>query len=260
MKILLIGCGKMGSAMLNGWLKSGVKAGDIAVVDPFAKLGKKIAVYKSLAKLSKTYVPDVIILAVKPQNLNEVLPELARFNKALVVSIIAGKTIAYIEKHLKSSVIIRTMPNLPAVIGKGVIGAVANKVLSAKNKALVVKLLKPCGKLVWFKDEKLINTVTAISGSGPAYVFLFAQGLVEAGVALGLDEKTAKLLALETIKGSVLLAENASESLEQLKINVTSKGGTTEAALKVLEQKNALKTLIKQAATQAKQRALELSE
>lgn len=257
MKILLIGCGKMGSAMMDGWLQSGIKASAITIVDPFYK--GRAAAYKSTDELPKKYAPDVVILAIKPQSLDEALLDLARFKNALFISIVAGKTIASIQKHLGNVKVVRTMPNLPAVIGQGVIAAVSAKRLSADDKEAVGDILEPCGKLLWFKDEKLIDSVTAISGSGPAYVFLFAQSLVEAGIELGLDDVTAKILALETIKGSAMLAESSEYSLDGLKVNVTSKGGTTEAALKVLEKGNVLKKLIKDAAKQAKKRAGELS-
>lgn len=258
MKILLIGCGKMGSAIMQGWIKAGVTPASITVVDPFYK--GKIKSYKSIADLPKNYSPEFIILAVKPQNINEVVSELVKFDKALFISIIAGKTIGYFKKYLNSATIIRTMPNLPAVIGQGITAAVTSKKLSPKQKNDAAKLLKPCGKLIWLDDENLMDSVTAISGSGPAYVFLFADSLVKSAIELGLDEKTANNLVFETMKGSIALAENSKESLKQLKINVTSKGGTTEAALAVLENKNALSSLLLEATKKARKRAQQLAQ
>lgn len=257
MKILLIGCGKMGSGLLDGWQKSGIAAADITVVDPFYE--GKITSYGFAEDINKNYTPDFVLLAVKPQNIDEIMPHLKRFSGAVFISIIAGKTIAYFRKQLPNAVIIRTMPNLPALIGKGITAAVAGQKLEAKVKSAVIKLLEPCGKLIWLDDENLINSVTAISGSGPAYVFLFAQSLIEAGQELGLDEATAKELVLETIKGSIALAETSGDNLVTLKENVTSKGGTTAAALEVLETGDALKKLIKTASKQAKLRAEELA-
>lgn len=257
MKILLIGCGKMGSAILGGWLSSGISLSQITIIDPVYK--GEIEGYDTLADLPENYAPDYVLLAVKPQNLDEVAPQLARFSKATMISIVAGKKIAYFKKYLPNFVVIRTMPNLPALIGKGITAAVASEELGKEEKERVERLLKPCGKLVWLDNEELIDSVTAISGSGPAYVFLFADSMVEAAVELGLDAETAKALVFETIKGSIDLAEISGDNLATLKQNVTSKGGTTEAALAVLEDKDILRTLVKQAIKQAKKRALELS-
>ena len=247
----------MGSAILNGWLKSGFKANSITIVDPLYK--GKIKSYKSVEDIPVTYSADYILLAVKPQDLNQVLTALERFTQGTFISIIAGKTISSIKKSIPQSIVIRAMPNLPALIGQGITAAVASKELTPKVRSQVDKLLKPCGKLIWLNDEALLNAVTAISGSGPAYIFLFGDSLIKAAKDLGLSEEIAKSLVFETIKGSVALAEASKDSLEQLKINVTSKGGTTAAALSILENNQVLKNLLKEAVKMAEKRAQELS-
>jgi pyrroline-5-carboxylate reductase len=249
MKILLVGCGKMGSAMMNGWKKAGLK--DIKIVDP--------ALGKEFSALPKDYQPDYVVIAVKPQSFGDTLPALKEFSKAVSISIAAGKTIKSIQRFLPQSAVVRTMPNLPAIIGQGITAAFTSAKLSGATKADVEKILKANGKLAWVKKEADLDAVTAISGSGPAYVFLFADALVEAGVELGLSKELSKELALQTIKGSVELAEAAKEDLLTLKQNVTSKGGTTEAALKVFESKDVLRALVKKAAKAAQKRAKELS-
>jgi pyrroline-5-carboxylate reductase len=249
MKILLVGCGKMGSAMMNGWKKAGIR--DIQIVDP--------ALGKDFSALPKNYQPDYVVLAVKPQSFAETLPEFKVFAKAAFISIAAGKTIKSIRKFLPKSLVVRTMPNLPAVVGQGITAAYTDAKLSNAIKADVEKILKANGKLVWVKKEADLDSVTAISGSGPAYVFLFANAMIEAAVDLGLSCDMAKELVLETIKGSIALAESAKEDLVTLKRNVTSKGGTTEAALKIFENKNILRVTVKKAAKAAKARAKQLS-
>ncbi len=251
MKILLVGYGKMGAAMMSGWLKGGVKKSDIKIIDPV--LGK------DFSSLPKSYQPDFILVAVKPQSVSEILPELKRFKGAVIISIAAGKTISSFTKELRGFTIVRTMPNLPAVIGKGITAAVANKKLKPMQKKNVDKLLQACGKVVWVRREVDIDSITAISGSGPAYVFLFAQSMIEAAVKEGLTGALARELVLETIKGSAELAMQSESPLKKLKEDVTSKRGTTEAALKVLENKNVLKKNIALAVNKAKKRAKELS-
>lgn len=256
MKILLIGSGKMGAALYEGWLKSGIAKKDIVIVDPVSEL----ATYKNISELPADYSPQYVIIAVKPQSFEEIAQQLTAYSNACFVSIMAGKTIANISEFLKNSLVIRTMPNLPATIGRGVIAAVPNRQLSTEEKNSLFDLLEPCGKLVWLKKESELDVVTALSGSGPAYIFLFADSMIEAGIKLGLDMDVASKLVFETIKGSVELAENSSHSLQKLKTNVTSKGGTTEAALKVLERSDILKNLVENAVKEAHSRSKELSK
>ena len=247
-KVLLVGVGKMGGALLNAWQKFGVDA---------------IAVDKNKFTLDDVnFIPQIIVLAVKPQAMEELLPTVAnKFGDTpIYISIAAGKTIYYFEKHLGAQAkIIRTMPNTPALIGKGITALVANKNVSHEEKQIAEKLFKAVGEIIWLEDEKLINAVTAISGSGPAYIFLILESLIEAGVKQGLSADIAKKLAITTLIGSAELTLVSSESLVELRQNVTSKAGTTEAALNVLMQNDALKNLFADAIDAAVKIATELS-
>lgn len=247
MKILLIGCGKMGSAMLNGWKKSGITG--VEVIDP--ALGKEVG------DLPKNFSPDYIVVAVKPQEMGNVLPTIAKFS-GKVISIAAGKKIKFIMSHMGKRTIIRAMPNLPAVLGQGVTGAFSNKQLTTLERRDITKILSAFGELVWVKKESEIDMVTAISGSGPAYVFLFAQGLIEAAENMGFNSNQAEMLVFGTLKGSLNLAEKSGMDLDELIKSVASKGGTTEAALKVFKAKN-FKKIIGQAASAARKRSMQLS-
>ena len=246
--ILLIGAGKMGSSLLAAWQKSGISV---------------LAVDKKTFTLNDVdFIPKIIVLAVKPQAMAELLPILAsRFGTTpLYISIVAGKTIAYFEKYLSEQAkIIRTMPNTPALISKGITALSANKNVISEQKQIAEKLFTAVGEFIWLQDENLINAVTAISGSGPAYIFLILESLIEAGIKQGLSEDVAKKLAIATLIGSAELAKSSPESLTQLRKNVTSKGGTTEAALNVLMQDDVLKSLLTTAIDAAVKRAEELN-
>lgn len=248
MKILLIGCGKMGSAMLSGWKRSGISG--VEVIDP--ALGKEVG------DLPKNYAPDYIVIAIKPQEMEKVLPTIAKFG-GKVISIAAGKKIKFIMSHMGKRTIIRAMPNLPAVLGQGVTGAFANKQLTTMERKQVTQILSAFGELVWVKKESEIDSVTAISGSGPAYLFLFAEGMMEAAEKFGFNKVQAKQLVFTTLKGSLNLAEKSGLELSELINNVASKGGTTEAALKVFKKKN-FKKIIGDAANAAKKRSMQLSD
>jgi len=257
-RILLIGAGKMGGALLAAWLKAG--AGSITVVEPNASFAdSRVTVKRKLGEVSD--IPDVVLLAVKPQSLDMLLPELAtKFSdKPLYLSIAAGKTLSYFEKHLGDAAIVRAMPNTPALIGKGISAVVANKNASDAQRQLATQVLKAAGDVVWLEDESLMDAVTAVSGSGPAYAFLFMESLIEAAIAQGLPEDIAKKLVVETVHGAAELARKSGESLEQLRKNVTSPGGTTEAALAVFMKNDALKKLIAEAVRCAVKRSKELA-
>lgn len=226
----------MGAALLQGWQSSNIKA-DFLVIDP-SKKPKKAAYASDISKaksaLAKT---DLIILAIKPQTMAEACRDLKKHitGKTPILSIAAGQSIAKIQKHLHASQpIIRTMPNTPAAIGKGITVALANKSVTTKTKSLAEKLLTCAGKLEWIKTEKLFDAVTALSGSGPAYIFYLIEVLTKAGTNSGLPKPLAQNLARQTIIGSAALAEFSKETPETLRKNVTSPGGTTEAALKIL--------------------------
>ena len=185
------------------------------------------------------------------------LPDLKSIN-GKVISIAAGKKISFIQKNMGQRLVVRAMPNLPAVLGQGVTGAVASKALGAADKKEVDKILSAFGKLVWVNKEADIDSITAISGSGPAYVFLFAEGMVEAAKKMGFSTAQARDLVFATIRGSANMAESSELELAELINNVASKGGTTEAALKVFKAKNFKKT-IGLAAAAAKKRSVQLS-
>lgn len=263
--ILLIGAGKMGSALIASWDRGGWPLGSINVVENNdvqvkALAAKGVLCVSSLDAIAQE--PDCVLLAVKPQSMDEILPGLAkRFGTApLYLSIAAGKTISYFERHLsENAAVIRAMPNTPALIGEGITALVANGSTSNTQNELAEALLAGAGQTVWLESEAQMDAVTALSGSGPAYVFLFMDALIAAGVNLGLSKETATQLAVQTVKGSAKLAQKSDDSLEQLRKNVTSPGGTTEAALRVLMKDDALVKLVKDAATAAVKRAKELA-
>ncbi|PIR32738.1 MAG: pyrroline-5-carboxylate reductase [Alphaproteobacteria bacterium CG11_big_fil_rev_8_21_14_0_20_44_7] len=249
----------MGQAILNGWLRSGFDKSEIKIVDPYAKNITEVEVFDSLTEIGG-FQPDYILLAVKPQTLPDVMAELQKFSKAIFISIAAGKSLSFFEKHLDSATIIRTMPNLPAAIGKGVTALISNKNLPDSQKSSINKMFEACGETIWLDDESQVDAVTAISGSGPAYCFLFMDALAKSGEELGLSAEMARKLAIQTLAGSAEMAWQSAENLVTLKENVTSKAGTTEAALQVFEDKNALRELVSAATSAAHKRAGELSE
>jgi pyrroline-5-carboxylate reductase len=254
--ILLVGCGKMGGALLMRWDKT--HGGKIFVVDPHAK---EPCTLTSLAALPASTAVDVVVFAVKPQELTPLLAEYkARFGaKPLYLSIAAGKTLAYFALHLGGDArVVRAMPNTPALIGRGVTALTASHNVSPQERKSAEALMAAAGKTVWV-DESQMDAVTALSGSGPAYVFLFLESLTKAGVAAGLSEDTAKALAVETVAGSAALAQQSGEELATLRQNVTSKGGTTEAALSILLGSGGLEPLVKEAVKAAAKRAVEMN-
>jgi pyrroline-5-carboxylate reductase len=264
--LLLVGCGKMGGAMLAGWLERGLEQSETHVIEPSkAALGRLAdeglhhhADFSSLpAKLS----PRTVVLAVKPQMMASALPGCRRFvgPGTLFLSIAAGKTIAYFERELGSGPLVRAMPNTPAAIARGITVAVANALVSADQRAQADQLLKAVGEVAWVEDEALIDPVTALSGGGPAYVFLLMEYLAEAGAAAGLPLDLARRLARVTVSGAGELARQSSETVEQLRQNVTSPGGTTLEALKILMAEDGLKPLLTKAIAAATRRSRELA-
>lgn len=237
-RLLLVGCGKMGGALLAGW-KAADAAGAVVVVEPYGVprgLPDDILVVKDAADIPAEFAPDAVILAVKPQMMDQALPHYARYaGSALFLSIAAGKPIAYFERHLGAeAAIVRAMPNTPAAVGRGISAAVPNAKASDGQKALARTLLSAVGEVTWVGDETLLDAVTALSGSGPAYVFLLVETMARAGAAAGLPPDLAMQLARATVAGSGELLRQSHESAEQLRRNVTSPKGTTEAALDVL--------------------------
>ncbi len=269
--VLLVGCGKMGGALLSGWIEAGRTPASITVVEPEASSFRKataalpagIAHAKSPHELSGAYKPDIVVIAVKPQIMDEVVPNFRRFAQdgAVVLSIAAGRTIDYFQDALgKRAAIVRSMPNTAAAIGRGITAVIANAYVSAAQHALCEELLKAVGDVVWVTDEEQMDAVTAVSGSGPAYVFLMTECLAKAGVEAGLPAKLAAQLARATVAGAGALLVVSPEEPKKLRENVTSPGGTTEAALKVLMAPEALPALMTKAVAAAAKRSHDLAQ
>jgi pyrroline-5-carboxylate reductase len=267
--VVLAGAGKMGAALLQGWLAQGIAASSIIVQEPTlagdaADIVRQhgIATTASLTTLDRA--PSVIIAAVKPQVMDQVFAPLAKLAGAdtVVLSIAAGRSMASFEKFLAPNrAVVRAMPNTPAAIGRGITGAVANAHVTVAQKALCDGLLRAVGDVVWIEDEALIDAVTAVSGSGPAYVFLLAECLTDAGCAAGLDRETAVKLARATISGAGELLRLSPNDAATLRQNVTSPGGTTAAALSVLMREDGgLQRLMTEAVLAAKKRGRELGQ
>lgn len=266
--LVLAGCGKMGGAMLTGWLKQGLDPRQVVVQDPGppaeiqALLDRHgITVQASIAALPAP--PAVILAAVKPQIMDDVFPPLARLAgpQTLVLSVAAGKTIASFARHLPAkTAIVRTIPNTPAAIGRGITVCVANAHVTPAQRALCDTLLSAIGQVGWVDREDLIDAATAVSGSGPAYVFLLAECLAEAARAVGLDPKLARQLADATVSGSGELLRQTGEDPAVLRKNVTSPNGTTHAALQILMASDGLAPLLTRAVAAAEARSRELSK
>ena len=255
----------MGSAMLRGWVAAGV-ASHYAVVEPAGLPGgfaasPEIDWRTAPDVLPAEPAPDAVIFAVKPQIADEVVPDYRRWagSGTLFVSIIAGKTVNGLAHHLGPAAIVRTMPNTPAAIGRGITVACANSRVTGEQRRLCERLLAAIGESAWVEDEALIDAVTAVSGSGPAYVFLLIETLARAAQSEGLPADLALRLARATVAGSGELACTSDESPAQLRENVTSPGGTTRAALDVLMAADGLEPLIGRAVAAAAARSRELA-
>lgn len=244
LNLALIGCGKMGTAMLRGWLSAKIE-NRVYILDPAGLPGEledftpnPVSYFKNAADFVKNAPQaDVFVIAVKPQVMETVCASIAPAvpRGALVLSIAAGQTIAGFEKRFGSSQpVVRSMPNTPAAIGKGITVAVGNRHVSPEQKQKAESILKSMGMVEWVADEGLLDAVTALSGSGPAYVFLLMEVMAEAGRKAGLPADLATRLARQTVIGAAALAEKEGLPASTLRQNVTSPGGTTEAALRVL--------------------------
>ncbi|MCC6597914.1 MAG: pyrroline-5-carboxylate reductase [Alphaproteobacteria bacterium] len=237
-KITLVGYGKMGTALLRGWQASDIPA-DFTVIDPHNAPPTGTPHFKNADEAAEILQEtDVLILAVKPQIMAEICQILKAHTplKTLVISIAAGQSLSTLGKALPpGQPIIRTMPNTPAAIGKGITVCIANSAAQPQHKKLATRLFETAGKVEWLTDENLLDGVTALSGSGPAYVFYLIEILAKTGQSLGLAPDFATTLARQTIIGAAALAENdAHTPAETLRQNVTSPGGTTQAALDIL--------------------------
>jgi pyrroline-5-carboxylate reductase len=264
-KICFIGGGNMASAIIAG-LKNANAALDIRVVEPFAEARERIArvgaqVYASPVREAVAGA-DAIVLATKPQTLKEACAQLApHMNDELVVSIAAGTTIASIAQWLdgKTSRIVRTMPNTPALVGKGITGVFAPPTLANEDVETATQLMRSCGEVLRVHDEAMIDAVTAVSASGPAYVFHWIESMIVAAKNVGFNDADARTLVLETLKGATALAEASDESPATLRERVTSKGGTTAAALAVINERHVQQALI-DAVQAARDRGRELGK
>ncbi|MCW3784534.1 pyrroline-5-carboxylate reductase [Defluviimonas salinarum] len=258
--LVLLGCGKMGSAMLEGWLKGGLPAASVWVSDPYPSDWLKGQGVNLNAALPEA--PAIVLVAVKPQMMAEALPGLARMGggRTLFLSVAAGTTIAYYESVLGAETpIVRAMPNTPAAIGRGVTAITGNARATAAHLDLAEVLLSAVGQVVRIEGEHQMDAVTAVSGSGPAYVFHLIETLAAAGVAEGLPADLAMRLAKATVAGAGALAEASEEQPDQLRVNVTSPGGTTAAALKVLmDEARGFPALLREAVHAAAERGREL--
>ncbi len=264
--LLLVGAGKMGGALLAGWLERGLDPAGILVRDPEPSADVAALVQAHGIALAAAPEPPeppaVVVLAVKPQIMDDVLPPLLPLivGDTVVLSIAAGRTTASMERHLgERTAIVRAMPNLPASIGRGITVAHSNAAVTPDQAERCIALLSAVGEVAWVDDEALLDPVTAVSGSGPAYVFLLTECLAEAGVEAGLDEALARRLARATVSGAAELMHQSELEPAALRQNVTSPGGTTAAALHVLMGEDGLQRLMTRAVDAAARRSRELS-
>jgi len=265
--LLLVGCGKMGGALLDGWLAQGVQPGSVTLIEPQAALISRftalgVGAVAEAGALPADAAPAVVVVAIKPQQIDAALPGYARFVRpdTVFLSIAAGKTIGNFETVLGgAAAIVRAMPNTPAAVGRGMTVLCANAAVSAAQRDVCGALLAAVGEAAWVEDEALLDPVTAVSGGGPAYVFLLIECLAEAGVAAGLPPELAMRLARVTVAGAGELVHRAEAPASTLRENVTSPGGTTLEALKVLMAPDGLQPLMTRAIAEATRRSRELA-
>ncbi|MGM0560387.1 MAG: pyrroline-5-carboxylate reductase [Pseudomonadota bacterium] len=265
--LLLIGCGKMGGALLSGWLERGVDAKDVYILDPnpaaLAPFGSApLNHVEAFADLPGDFRPALVMLAVKPQQMDEALPQLRSFvtPETVFLSIAAGKTLDYFKGQLgDEAAIVRAMPNTPAAVGRGVSVMVANAAVSEPQRQFCQELMSAVGLADWVEDEDQMNAVTAVSGGGPAYVFYMIECLAKAGEEAGLPKEVAERIARATVTGAGELVHQSSEAPAQLRKNVSSPGGTTVEALAVLMAEDGLEPLMVKAIAEATRRSRELA-
>jgi pyrroline-5-carboxylate reductase len=261
--ILLLGFGNMGQALVNGWLAPAYAARAITVVDPHpAAQAAARALGLRISTGAEAAEPDVVVVAVKPTQLAEALRAIrpGTPSRTVFLSIVAGKTTAELTKSLgNDAAIVRAMPNTPAAIGQGVTALFARANVSDVQRRICSDLMAAVGRVEWIEDEALMDVVTALSGSGPAYVFLLIECLTEAGRELGLSQDLAARLATQTVAGAGAYARHSGRPAEELRHRVTSPKGTTQAALEVLQSADGLEQLIRRAVRAAAKRSRELS-
>jgi pyrroline-5-carboxylate reductase len=269
LSLVLAGCGNMGYAMLSGWLKSGkLEPSDVFVVEPNADLRARAEALGCRAgatagALPEDAAPRLVVIAVKPQVIRDVVADYRRFadGRTTFLSIAAGTPVATFRQVLgERAPIVRCMPNTPAAIGKGMMVVFSTPEVSAGTRDFVAGLLSASGAVATIDDEGLMDAVTAVSGSGPAYVFHFIECLTAAAEKAGLPADTARLLAMQTVYGAASLAAESREEPGELRRQVTSPNGTTAAALAVLMGEDRLKTLVTDAVEAARLRSIELGK
>jgi pyrroline-5-carboxylate reductase len=264
--LLLVGAGKMGGALLEGWLRQGLDPASVFIQDPapppeVASLAARQGIAAGTAP-DLPSAPLVIVLAVKPDLTQKLLPEIEPLigETSVVLSIAAGRTLASLARHLPpDTAIVRAMPNTAASVGRSITVACANAAVTREQARECTALLEAVGEVVWIDDESLLDAVTAVSGSGPAYVFLLAECLAEAGRAAGLDAELARRLARATVEGAGELLRRSDLSPHELREKVTSPKGTTAAALEVLMGKDGVQPLLTRAVAAAAKRSRDLS-
>jgi pyrroline-5-carboxylate reductase len=261
--LVLVGAGKMGGAMLDGWLALGLPPRKVVILEPQPSKAIKALARRGVRINPKGKADNVaaLVIAVKPQTAPQAVPPLAALvdPKTVVVSIMAGRTIRFLEQALPGAAIVRAMPNTPAAIGRGITVAVPNAQIRAAGRKLAHALLAATGAVEWADDEALMDAVTAVSGSGPAYVFLLAETLARAGTAAGLPAELAAKLARATVAGSGELLHRSELDAATLRANVTSPGGTTAAALDVLMGDDGIEPVLTKAVAAATRRGKELA-
>ena len=263
--LLLVGCGKVGGAMLAGWLAASI-VDQVVVVDPSGAPGlpehPAVRVVGGVDAVPAGFAADVVVLAVKPQVMDGVLAGCTGLVRpgTVFLSVAAGKTLGYFARHLgDGAAVVRAMPNTPAAIGRGMTVAVANPLVPAERRTLCDALLRAVGDVAWIDDESLMDAVTAVSGSGPAYVFLLAEVMAAAGREAGLPADLALQLARATVAGAGELLHRSDTPADQLRQAVTSPGGTTQAALSVLMADDGMQPLMTAAVAAAARRSRELA-
>lgn len=264
--IVLIGAGNMGGAMLQGWLAKGIPTDALTIVDP----APNAAVSSLIAEHNLHHVPsppddltaDVVIIALKPQIIDAALPALQKLlgPATVCVSVAAGKTLASLAEGLGNTAIVRAMPNTPAQVQRGITVCVGNNMVTDRHRTVITDLLKSIGEVAWIEEETLIDAVTGLSGSGPAYVFHMVEAMAEAGIAAGLPKDLADSLARATVCGAGELMHQSALPPGELRKNVTSPNGTTQAALEVLMADDGLTRLMTRAVAAAAKRAGELAK
>lgn len=265
MKVTFVGGGNMATALIGGMIGRGFLAANIQAIEVLAaartRLSEQFGVRCAAAAAELGMLGDVVVMAVKPQQMREAAIAIgANLGNALVLTIAAGIRLVDLSRWLGgATALVRCMPNTPALIGEGITAAYAAPTVDAARRADAEIILAPAGKLVWVDSEALLDPVTAVSGSGPAYVFYFIEAMQEAAIELGLTPATARALALQTFRGATELAARSDESPAELRARVTSKGGTTERALASMEADH-VRAAIRRAVKAAAARSRELGE